>query len=790
MSKFEAIIPLSGLQETLLVHHQIAEHDQGQLHVQFVIEGRLDKTRLQMAWDAVVAGTPALRTTIHWEKTDKPVQIVHHPRTMPLLFLDVEDPEQLTDKIAELEAKDVSQGYELSKRDVETVRVISASEVNHIVHWHCHHILLDGWSTAHILRDLHTAYHDVKSYSAGSRRPAMRDYLLWRKLHRESYILPRELDGLVLKTTRLFGRDRVRESAGQTVISQVNLKIDQSTSEAIADVARKMAVSVNTLYQASWSLLLMGWSGQDEVVHGTTVSGRDIAMPGITDLVGMLTNVVPVIARSQDENMSNWLEVYQASLSETMAAGQTPLPDQQRAWGRTGKELLLQSLFTYENFPWQDLSGRDIAIRDFQGGLTSTFPLTGILAPRDEAHELKILYDTHFIPANEAKQLCSDYLSVLQGVLSGAQKEYIISNVSPRKSPAPAVSTTNAPIDRQIVLPESKMELDLAHIWARVLQRPRISVDADFFSLGGTSLQALRIFTAIESELGHKILPAKLLEYRSIRALANFITRDSSAESWSAVVPLSIQGEGAPLFCIHAGGAHVFAYRELAEIMSDERPVYGIQSYGLDGTSMHNQSIDSMARAYLREILTIVPEGPILVLGYCFSSAIVYEMARIVREEYGLEIHIIVVDSGPGITFGRPDEQKQSKISKWISIIRRGEWLRVRDMLLVKWFALRGKLFSQVESQQMKDFRRTEAALEIVYNKYDWPQQDLDIHLIRSREFAQRSDKDLHVSEWKSLSGDRVDLHVVPGRHVNLFKAPLVARLAETISSILAQQIR
>jgi thioesterase domain-containing protein len=110
--------------------------------------------------------------------------------------------------------------------------------------------------------------------------------------------------------------------------------------------------------------------------------------------------------------------------------------------------------------------------------------------------------------------------------------------------------------------------------------------------------------------------------------LAAKLKKHSWKSCWSSLVPIHSGGSKKPLFLIHGAEGNVLLYRELANYLGEEQPVYGLQAQGLDGQARVITSIEDMASHYIKEIESLQPEGPYQLGGYCLGGLIAFEMAR------------------------------------------------------------------------------------------------------------------------------------------------------------------
>jgi thioesterase domain-containing protein/acyl carrier protein len=174
----------------------------------------------------------------------------------------------------------------------------------------------------------------------------------------------------------------------------------------------------------------------------------------------------------------------------------------------------------------------------------------------------------------------------------------------------------------------NQIEHKITAIWKKVLGIEHISIDDDFFELGGSSLTALRLFSDIENVFGKKISLAMLLKAPTIKELANIVKEVDTSSGWNSLVTFKDSGSNPPMFLIHGAEGNILLYRELAHHLGSNQPVYGLQSQGLDGSEIKYTQIEDIASYYISEIKKIQPEGPYHLGGYCMGGVVAYEIAQ------------------------------------------------------------------------------------------------------------------------------------------------------------------
>jgi len=197
--------------------------------------------------------------------------------------------------------------------------------------------------------------------------------------------------------------------------------------------------------------------------------------------------------------------------------------------------------------------------------------------------------------------------------------------------PAPVLEPA-APGDGYLP-PRDAVELQLAGIWGKVLRRPQVGLDDNFFESGGHSLSAARMMVELERVTGRRMPLATLLQAATLREFAEVFRQDDHNSEWSCLAPINPGGSRLPLFCIHAAHGNVLLYRDLAKRLGDDQPVYGLQAQGLDGRQTPIRSVEQMAARYVKEIRSIQPDGPYHLAGYCLGGSIAFEVAQQLHQQ-------------------------------------------------------------------------------------------------------------------------------------------------------------
>ncbi|QGA51172.1 non-ribosomal peptide synthase/polyketide synthase [Pseudomonas brassicacearum] len=347
--QLDDLYPLSPMQQGLLFHtlyEQAAGEYINQLRVD--IQG-IDAQRFADAWQATLDAHEILRSGFVWQgDLEQPLQIVRRQVELPFTTLDWRGRDHLTDALNERADAERRQGFDLAQAPLlRLVLVQTEAERWHLIYTH-HHILMDGWSNAQLLGEVLQRYSGRLPKANVGR---YRDYIAW--LQRQDAQL-----GETFWTDQLATLQAPTRLARVMSVGEIHSghgdhfqTLDASRTQALEQFARQQKVTLNTLVQAAWLLLLQRYTGHDSVAFGATVAGRPADLPGIEQQIGLFINTLPVIAAPRpDQSVGAWLQAVQAQNLSLREFEHTPLADIQR-WAGQGGEALFDNILVFENYP-------------------------------------------------------------------------------------------------------------------------------------------------------------------------------------------------------------------------------------------------------------------------------------------------------------------------------------------------------------------------------------------------------------------------------------------------------
>jgi thioesterase domain-containing protein/acyl carrier protein len=174
----------------------------------------------------------------------------------------------------------------------------------------------------------------------------------------------------------------------------------------------------------------------------------------------------------------------------------------------------------------------------------------------------------------------------------------------------------------------TETEKKLNKIWSELLQTKQISMDENFFEIGGHSILAVKLMIKIEKVMGIRLPLATLIDHSNIRDMAEFIDGKDKSARWGSLVPIRSKGTRPPLYLVHGAGLNLLLYTTITSHLHPDQPVLGLQAKGLDGVEEPLGTIEEMAKYYLEEIFKIDKSDSFALAGFSMGGHIAFEMAR------------------------------------------------------------------------------------------------------------------------------------------------------------------
>lgn len=307
---------LSPLQEGMLIH-SLAEQGVGMYVSQGVHSFKqVDVEAMVQAWQKVVDRHEVLRTSFIWDGLDKPLQVVHPKVSVEFEMHDLREFPNWEQKIKlrTLLTEDRNKGFDLTAPPLFRLHLLRRSESGYYLVFSHHHLLLDGWSNPILLDEVRAFYQGILSSSDVSlpQPKPFRLYIKWLRkqtLDSEKHFWQEYLKGFKRTTTLPYDLGSNRQAGYPLKSEEWPLELKDPLFSDMKTTARKCHVTLNTLIQAAWVILLSRYSGYDNVVFGSLVSGRSPVLDGIESMVGMFLNTLPMhVTVNKKASLKEWLK--------------------------------------------------------------------------------------------------------------------------------------------------------------------------------------------------------------------------------------------------------------------------------------------------------------------------------------------------------------------------------------------------------------------------------------------------------------------------------------------------
>jgi nonribosomal peptide synthetase DhbF len=523
-SLIEDILPLAPLQEGLLFRAQYENDGEDPYLVQVGVElsGRVDPQALRAALNTVLRRHPNLRSGFRGRpSTGEAIQIVSRAAEVPWHTVDLGRLEAAgqTAEAERLLCADAGLGFDMATPPLLRAMLITFGPDRHRLILTYHHIILDGWSFDLVLSETLRAYlSGGDADGLGSVTP-YRDYLAW-------------LTGQDSAAARRAWRDYLAELGEPTLVAdgsgdltgsesgQVLARLPAELTARLRETARSHGLTVNSVIQGSWGLVLGHLLGRADVVFGATVNGRPPELPGFERMVGLFINTLPIRIRTDpDATLARmFLRV------QDEQKGMTPhhflgLAEIQ---GLSGHRALFDSTMFFQNYPsaLDELAGLggELEVTGMKGRDFTHYPLVLTVRMVGDCLRVSLQFASEVFDETSIGPVLERMVQVLEAFATDSQQKVgDLEPLSPaaqgRQPVLPSVPERNAdgaqrpaPDHQTDALegstPDDQQTEIIRKLFCEVLRVEHVEPGDDFFALGGHSLLAMRLISRVRSATG------------------------------------------------------------------------------------------------------------------------------------------------------------------------------------------------------------------------------------------------------------------------------------------------
>lgn len=431
------IYALSPMQEGMLFH-ALFQRDTATYfeQISYRLNGNLDISCAEKSANELLKRYDILRTAFIYEGLERPLQVVLKERTLDFHYENIE--ERMDGKtgkevaVREFKENDRARPFDLGSDVLMRISVLRTGESEYEFTWSFHHILMDGWCLGILVSDFSWIYsHFIqnKSYELPAVKP-YRTYIQW--LEKQETDKPGDYWTRYLEnydeTAGIPGTQPVSANTGSYINQRVIFRLDTEKTKKLTELAGRNQVTVNTIYQVAWGILLSKYSGKRDVVFGIVVSGRPSEIGGVESMVGLFINTIPIriqpeekakvnhLLKKAQEDMINSENFHHYPLSHIQANSQL-------------KHNLLDHLVIYENYPIAEridgLMDKNennpsevlLKIANIDVFEQTNYDFNVVISPGNHQHNIELKFNANVYPVEFVEKIAGHFKQIIHHIL-------------------------------------------------------------------------------------------------------------------------------------------------------------------------------------------------------------------------------------------------------------------------------------------------------------------------------------------------------------------------------------
>ncbi len=426
----EDITALTPMQEGMLYHYlKDPKCDLYFEQLSLEISGKIDRHCFEQAWNLVIKVNEMLRTVFRWEKLEKPSQIILKEHQCQVSFYDLSGKDCIQKKTAleEIKKKDRRETFDLQEVPFRVILCKLEGKKFEVVISN-HHILYDGWSTGIILKEFFKAYHELCSGKQSIKllfKPPFKEFIKWiqnqDRIKQEKF-WGEYLTGFETPTTLPIKR-RIEET---TKTEDYSIVMEEEIRSKLDVFVKNNRVTLASVFYSAWGILLQKYCDSEDVIFGTTVSGRSVGVKGIEDMVGLFINTIPLRVQSAPgTKVIDVIPGIENLLRKREEFENTPLVDI-RSYSRVESSgSLFDTIVAIENYPLDNRlvpDGSLLSIHSYSIAEMTHYDLSvGIML--FNKIEVKFSYKRGFFDKAAVENLARHFKYILQSVVDNPAEE-------------------------------------------------------------------------------------------------------------------------------------------------------------------------------------------------------------------------------------------------------------------------------------------------------------------------------------------------------------------------------
>ena len=362
-NNIEDIYPVTPVQNGMLFHC-LYDSEMPLYFFQHIhtVRGKLKVELFEKAWQIVIDRHPILRTGFYWEDVETPLQIVYAQVKVPVSLYDWSEMDSVEQQkqFESFLVSDRQKSFDFSQPCLMRHTLIRTDDESYKHIWSFNHIIMDGWGGSLVLQEFTETYGKLcvdEDITLAPTRP-FRDYIDWleeQDISKAESFWRQALKGIKAPTplTYIEKIERIDQTSTQEVkYSEEIIQLSLTSTQALNSFATQHRLTLATIINGIWAILLSRYSCCSNVLYGCTVTGRPADLQGVESMVGMFINTLPIhVNVNKEQLLLSWLQRFQLQLVEVRNYEYTPLIEAHQ-WSEVPRNLtLFDSIVVLENFP-------------------------------------------------------------------------------------------------------------------------------------------------------------------------------------------------------------------------------------------------------------------------------------------------------------------------------------------------------------------------------------------------------------------------------------------------------
>ncbi|MEW9702929.1 amino acid adenylation domain-containing protein [Paenibacillus sp. SI8] len=358
--ELENVYALTPMQKGMLFHNLMEPHSGAYFEqATFDLEGSFDVETFGASLELLVQRHAVLRSNVYSEWKQEPVQIVFRKKRSEFYYEDLRGFSELERRayVASFASKDKSRGFDLAMDALMRVSVLQTGDSSYSFIWSFHHIIMDGWCLSLVHNEVFSTYFALRE----QQQPELAaitpysHYIEWlekQDTEQAANYWSGYLAGYEQQTELPKGKpsDTVEHVQLGYAAEKLTCVLGKELSMKLNRTAKQHQLTINTMLQTAWGVLLQRYNNSRDVVFGSVVSGRPAEIPGVESMIGLFINTIPVRVQSNaDESFAELLKRNQAQAIDSNAYDTYPLYEIQAQTAQ--KQDLISHIMIFENFP-------------------------------------------------------------------------------------------------------------------------------------------------------------------------------------------------------------------------------------------------------------------------------------------------------------------------------------------------------------------------------------------------------------------------------------------------------